>query len=387
MALACRIDNVTMEAHGCGLVRCPADLSVIHVCRPLSAPRIHLIRPFGLRSSLRLQSLARRSVPLQLEQFFNGPQNVLWAAVGAPLPWLGSGAATYLYVPTAETASLYGFVQARKRVGRPEADVIRIAPVHDADPQAGGIWQRLLERVAHDAGEHGIQRLYLCLENDDEAMGTVTASGYAPYIQETLFRHSGVATPKRGNMGSWPNVHSQSEADSFALHRLHSRHTPHLVQQAEGMLAGNGDGPSSLDLRKWWQPEHVEGFVYDDGEILAASQIVRGRNVHWLHLLGDPSATEPVAALLGCSLDALGRYSERPVFCPLRPYQSGFGPLLLDAGFEPGPTVTRFVKHTTSMVRKTVAVPMAERVEATLPTLAPADTSVPAPPRNFPHPA
>jgi len=376
-----------MVAHVCVLIRCPASSSVIHVCRPLPAPRIPLIRPFGLRNSLRLQSLARRSAPLQLEQFFNGPQNVLWAAVGAPLPWLGSGAATYLYVPTSETASLYGFVQAVKRVGRPEADVTRIAPVHDADPQAGGIWQRLLERVAHDAGEHGIQRLYLCLENDDEAMGTVTASGYAPYIQETLFRHSGVSTPKGGSTGSWPNVRSQSETDSFALQRLHSRHTPHLVQQAEGMLASNGDGASSLDLRKWWQPERVEGFVYDDSEILAASQIARGRNVHWLHLLGDPSTPEPVAALLACSLDALGRYSERPVFCPLRPYQSSFGPLLRDAGFEPGPTVTRFVKHTTSMVKKPAAVPIAERVEVTLPTLAPADASVPAPARNFPHPA
>ncbi len=351
-------------------------------CRSFSASGIDpLIRPFGLRNSLRLQSLARRSAPLQLEQFFNSPQNVFWAAVSAPLPWLGSGAATYLYEPALDEAPMHGFVQAVKRLGRPEADLTRIAPLHDAGPQAASIWQLLLERVAQDAGEHGIQRLYVCLGNDDEAAGSVAASGFAPYIQETLFRHPGVSTPK-GGQGALPEgVRSQAETDSLALQRLHCRHTPPLVQQAEGMQTGNGEGPSSLDLRKWWQPERVEGFVYQaNGDILAVSQITRGRNVHWLHLMGDPAAPEPISVLLKCSLDALGRYSERPVLCPLRPYQSSFGPLLQEAGFEPDAAVTRFVKHTTSMVRKPAAVPLAaERVEATLPTLAPADVSVPPP--------
>ena len=129
-----------------------------------------LIRPFGLRDCLKLQRLSRRSVPLQMERHLTQAQSPLWAAVGAPAPWYGTGAATYLYQQTSDPHSLQGFIQAIKRLGRPEADITYIAPRHDAHPHAAACWQTLLEFIAYDAGEHGIQRLYLCLES--ESLGT-----------------------------------------------------------------------------------------------------------------------------------------------------------------------------------------------------------------------
>ncbi len=332
-----------------------------------------LIHTFGLRNSLRLQSLARRSVPLSLEHYFMEASVSFWAAVSSPLPWHGAGAATYLHVPANDSPPLRGFIQAVKRFARPEADLTRIAPAHDAAPLAPAVWQRLLERIIAEAGEHGIHRLYACLPNREaEALATLAAAGFVPYIQETLFRHEPLPLPPAGDAANWPHVRPQREADSFALLRLHSRHTPPLVQQAEGALSSSDESPSPLDLRRWWQPEHNEGFVYEEkGDILAAAQLSRGRNVHWLRLLGDPIATAPQSELLACSLHALAHYSPRPILSPIRPYQTGLGAPLVDFGFAPDITFTHLVRYTTSPVRKTV--PARDMVEAVLPALRPSE--------------
>ncbi len=326
-----------------------------------------MIRPFGLRNSLRLQRLVQRSTPLSLEHYFADADAAFWAAVGSPLPWHGVGAATYLHFPASGEPPIPAFIQAVKRFVRPEADLTRIAPAHDASPQAPSLWKRLLEHLSYSAGEHGIHRLYLCLESNDDALATVAAAGFAAYIQETLFRHSGISLPPPGNENDWPHVRPQREIDSFALQRLHNRHTPLLVQQAEGGLSNSDENPSPFDLRTWWQPERTEGFVYEDkGDVLAAVQLIRGGNIHWLHLLGDPASPEPISELLARSLHALAHYSQRPILCPLRPYQSSFGPHLRDRAFEPTLTVTRFVKHTTSLARRTAPVPSKELAEAVL---------------------
>lgn len=331
-----------------------------------------MIRPFGLRNSLRFQNLARRSVPLSLEHYFTDTDASFWAAVSSPLPWHGAGAATYLHSPSTDSPSLHGFIQAVKRFARPEADLARIAPAYDAAPLAPDVWQRLLEHIIADAGEHGIHRLYACLHSDDSALPALAAAGFVPYIQETLFRHAPLQLPPAGDAADWQHVRPQREADSFALLRLHTRYTPPLVQQAEGSLTNSDESPSPLDLRRWWQPERNEGFVYEEkGEILAAAQLSRGRNVHWLRLLGDPAAAMPQLELLACSLYALAHYSHRPIFCPIRPYQTGSGAPLVDFGFEPGVTFTHLVRYTTNPVRK--LVPAHERVEAVLPALRSSD--------------
>jgi hypothetical protein len=320
-----------------------------------------------------LQSLTRRSVPLSLEHYFTEANASFWAAVSSPLPWHGAGAATYLHFPAADAPPLRGFIQAVKRFARPEADLTRIAPAHDAAPLAPVVWQRLLERLIAEAGEHGLHRLYACLPTGEaEPLATLAAAGFVPYIQETLFRHEPLSSLSAGAAAAWPHARPQREADSFALLRLHTRHTPPLVQQAEGALSSNDETPSPLDLRRWWQPERNEGFVYEDkGDILAAAQLSRGRSVHWLRLLGDPLAATALSELLACSLHALAHYSPRPILSPIRPYQIGLGAPLLAFGFAPDLTFTHLVRYTTSPVRKTT--PARDMVESVLPALRPSE--------------
>lgn len=280
-------------------------------------------------------------------------------AVTAPLPWHGSGAATFLHLGAGAEP---GFVQALKRPGRAEADILAIAPPPGESPQQDAVCLAMLAHLIASAGGQGIQRLFLCLPAQDPALPLAQQSGFVAYIQETLF-HLTIAPPPSAPVGG---IRRQRQEDSFALQRLHSTYTPPLVQQAEGTLAANGDPATPLDLHFWWQPEHTRGYVYEGQEGITAAAFVRqGRSGHWLRLLGGAAGLEAVDHLLAQCLCDLAEAPPHPIYCALRPYQSSFGPLLRQRGFEPGPSLTRLVKHTTSFIKQPVATPARELAEAT----------------------
>jgi len=333
-----------------------------------------LIKPFRLRDSLRLQRLWRQGIPLQWERHLTEAHSVLWAAVGAPLAWHGTGAATYLYHPDDNPARpLSGFVQAVKRSSRPEADIMAIAPNPAVHLRASTIiWQELLNYVVYAAGEQGIQRLYVCVTSDSVGLPILTASSFAPYIQETLFRLSHIPELPPVHPAPSAFVRSQREIDGFSLHRLYTRHTPALVQQAEGRLLMNDDPPSPLHLRSWWPVAQTEGIVYEKkGDILAAAHMTRGSRGHWLRLYGAPEDTAAVESVLSHCLHVLQHYPQRPIYCTLRPYQASFGPVLQTFGFEEGPCLTRLVKHTTLQSKQ--AQPVRELSEVPISGLIPSE--------------
>jgi len=338
-----------------------------------------LIRPFRFSDSLFLQRLVRRSAPLQLERHLTQSYSPLWAALGAPLPWHGSGAATYLHIPTETDPRIDGFIQAIKRPARTEADLTYIAPLLSDDAQADVVWSRLLAYVAVGAGEHGLQRLYACVASDSPGCELVSNSGYTPYIRETLFHLAGIPELDSAQK-THPHVRPQREGDSLALQRLVSRYSPPVVQKAEGMFTSNGDSPSPLALRSWWQPEHIQGIVFEDqGEIIAAAHIQLGNSGYWLRLFGDPTETAVMTKLLDQSLNTLSHYRNRPVYCAVRPYQSQFGPLLQAQHFAPAQEITRFVKHTTSFVKRPALQRAHEAMEGTMPGLVPTDFNLEPP--------
>ncbi len=301
------------------------------------------------------------------------PSAPFWAALGAPLPWHGSGAATYLYIPDKDEPAPHGFIQAIKRFGRPEADVVRIAPKEIEDEQMSIVWERLLKHVVSEAGEHGIQRLYIYIDTASPSYELICKSGFTPYISETLFRLSGIPDwiTHRTTAAS---VRPQKEADSFALQRLTSRFTPSVVQKADGLFSNNGEISPFLPLRAWRLNDSNDGFVLEEkGEIIAASQIHQGRAGHWICLFGDPHTPESMKPLLEQTLFTLKHYRDRPIYCSLRPYQNAFGPLLRNHNFEVGPEMTRFVKHTTRSVKYPGVEMNREVVEGSAPGLAPID--------------
>ena len=332
-----------------------------------------MIRPFRLRDSYLLQKLARQRVPLHLERHFTQPHWPLGIALGAPVPWYGSGTATFIRHP-GENNSPPGFVQASKHLGRSEADVCYIAPAPARYPNAAETWQALLKHLAAHAGDFGIQRLYACVPAVDDAAEIIASSGFVLYVRETLFRlPSSLRT--RGN-GPVPNVRLQREIDSIALQRLSDRYTPPVVQKAEGAtVKQNGNNNHSLVFQNWWQPDRMEGLVYEaDGDLLAAVRIRRGRKGHWLHFLGDTLRQEIMTALLTGALRHL-QQDELPVFCGVRPYQNALGAVLGEAHFQSVTELARFVRHTTVRSREPATSKTRLLVESTFPGVISSDAT------------
>jgi hypothetical protein len=117
---------------------------------------------------------------------------------------------------------------------------------------------------------------------------------------------------------------------------------------------------------------------------VAAAQIQQGNSGRWLRLYGDPYDTEVMEELLIQSLNTLSQHQNRPVYCALRPYQNKLGPLLRQNHFAPEKEITRFVKHTTSFVKRPVLQLASEAHENTITGLIPTDFSLENPKQHPP---
>ena len=280
------------------------------------------------------------------------------------MPWYGGGVATFVHRHSNDSQLPDGFVQARKRLGRPEADACYIAPALGADDGASHTWRALLEHLIAHAGEFGIQRLYACLPAQDEAAGLVAECGFAPYVRETLFRLRAqirpIATPQA------PFIRPQRESDSLALQRLADRFTPPVVLKAEGAYFRN-NANHALVFQNWWQPGHTEGLVFErDGVVEGAVIARRGSRGIWLRFLGSPLQRGMAEALLTQSLARFGT-DGKPVYCAVRAYQNALGATLHDLGFEEVTELAHFVKHTTVSIQEPVTSKTRLLIETTFP--------------------
>ena len=310
-----------------------------------------MIHPFRFRDSLLLQKLAGQRVPLHLERHLIHPRWPLWTALGAPVPWHGNGVATYVYRPTSNSQLPAGVIQARKRLGRPEATLCYIAPALEASPQATDTWRALLEHLIAQAGDYGIQRLYACLPTAYEPASLMAASGFVPYVRETLFRlpPPGPRKPTPINVAS---VRGQREGDSLALQRLADRFTPQVVRQAEGFLFQDNDSNHALIFQAWRHSDQEAGLVFEQkGEVVAALFMHRGEQGIWLRYLGDPTQSEAIHALLNRALLEI-QGAEKPVYWGVRAYQSPVAVILRERGFEEAMELARLVKYTTVSLRE-----------------------------------
>ena len=287
-------------------------------------------------------------------------------ALGSPVPWYGSGAATYIHRRSPESPSPDGFILAQKRLGRPEAEICYAAPTLASGPAVEDTWQRLLEHLIAQAGDNGIQRLYACVPSADDAAALLSRCGFASYVRETLFRLRALPDSLTTAPAD-PFVRSQREADSFAIQRLVDHHTPQVVLKAEGAFYRDGASSHALIFQNWWQPGQADGLVYErEGEVLGAVIMHKGAGGVWLRLLGDPGNKDVVEALLAHALKTLPE-DKQPVYCSVRSYQSAISASLFGFGFDEVTELARFVKYTTVHAQEPVAKKNRLLVETTFP--------------------
>ncbi|MEZ4769161.1 MAG: hypothetical protein R2844_12145 [Caldilineales bacterium] len=316
-----------------------------------------MIRPFGLRHILKVRALQRTGIWLDLFHCLLLQRSALATAMIAPVPWVGTGLATYVW----DTGgSVKGFIQMLRRPGRQEADLLFLAPAVDSQSETATAWTKLVSYCVQDAGQHDMRRLFASLPVDSAAIDLLTALGFATYSNEdvlVLNRPPRIAAPQQV-----AGLRPRSAEDVWWLRRLYGIYTPLPVQHSEGL--NDGAGPTALSLA-WWELADQQGYVVDQGgDITGGVQLVSGRGGHWLLLHGDPGNGPLMATLVRQGLSAVAG-KRRPVYCAVRDYQGGLRATLHDAGFEPYDRRARMVKHLAVRVKatETVTVPgmVAER--------------------------
>lgn len=301
-----------------------------------------MIRPFGLRDLLAVRSLQRDGVWLDLFHHLLLRRSALAMALIAPVPWVGSGLASFVWTP-AQRAQ--GFVQILKRPGRHEADLLFLAPNLGKTPYGRPAWEKLLAACIAEAGAQGLRRLFASVPDAPAEIDALASLGWALYSKEEVYVLARPAHPAPAQPDL--RLRPRRPEDVWWLRRLYSIYTPQPVQHAEGY---SDDEQGSLPLA-WWELTNQSSFVVDDqGDVLGGVQLVSGRRGHWLLLHGDPGNSALMAAVVrhGIAASGNGRW---PMYCAVRPYQGGLAAVLADHGFESFARRARLVKHVAVRVK------------------------------------
>ena len=350
-----------------------------------------MIRSFGVRDLLLVGNLQKKGTCLDPEIALTRPYSPLLAALSSYFLMQEAGTSTFILEAMDQSSPstsrrgerspeqsrrivepsghrrVQGLAQMRQRRGRPEADVIYLAPSLSTAAEAPTIWHRLLSHLCARAGERGIQRLFARLAEDGEEIETFQQVGFSQYTCEDIFRLNSLSESHRRLDRAV--MRPQQAVDAWALQRLYANVAPRLVRQAE-RLGERGWERSSVD---WPLRTRSEGYVLEDnGEIVSYLLFSGGRTGHWMRILLHPQACDRAAEVIQHGLAFLSHYPPRPIYCSVREYEGGLRIPLQDWGFELFGSQAILVKHTTVRIKEPARklVPaLDKRAEAATPTM------------------
>jgi hypothetical protein len=308
-----------------------------------------LIRPFSLRHLPLVLRLQRAGIALCLEEALTQPASPLREMLTSYIFPRGTSVCTYILDYRENGQRLSGFAQIRKGSGRPESEVIYIAPALVDGNGTYATWQRLLAHLCVVAGEQGQQRLYARTACDSEEQRLFQHVGFMPYTHEDIYRLDRIAPlqadsaqPASGTVGERALLRPQTSSDSWGVQRLYAAISPRFVEQIEGSARGQWEIRRSL----WGGRENRKGYVAEEqDEIVACLQLRHGRRGSWLKILLHPQAHDWADSLVQQGLHLPGVSPDRPLYCSIRDYQGGLRVILERFGFQFFARQAVMVKH------------------------------------------
>ncbi len=314
-----------------------------------------MARWLGLKELVAVQSLQARGVQLDLERAVLWHHTPMQAALAAHVPLSAIGAETIVlaerpslqdFQSASQPARALGFAQLRARRGRPEADVVFLAPALDSHSDAVSIWYRLLAECAKEIGERGGQRLFAQVPGGNGAEEVFRQAGFTTYAHDEVYRLDDLPP----DLTRSQVLRHQRARDGWNLLRLYAEFAPRSVQIAEGMLSPQGQGGK---LGDWWDQSSGAGYILEvDGEIAGAVRVRRGAAASWLRFWLHPQAADHSETLILGALSLLRAVPHRPIYCNVRDYESGVRSALDLFGFRSVQTRSLLIKHMTVRVRE-----------------------------------
>jgi hypothetical protein len=311
-----------------------------------------VIRPFQLGDIFLIQRLGRQATKLNTIQSLLQPQSAFWASLTAVIPWNDAKVATYVLRQQGHSLLGDGFLQVQKRPGRPEMDILQLAPGLDTARGHPAIWEKLLSHYSAVAAQQQIARIYVDVPDQPLPVHTFSHVGFRTYARQTIWRltafDTGTLMPQAPG-----EIRPQTRLDEWPLQQLYARTVPEAVQVAEGL---HTDQPVKPPILCGCAGGACQGFVFERcGEIIGAVQIVQGGRGYWLQLWGDllDPDTTILHQLLRHALGMIRRSAvAQPVYVGVREYHGALGAVLSDYGFAPFTDRAKMVKHVLQWVRE-----------------------------------
>jgi len=324
----------------------------------------------GLQDLVVVRRLQRAGLQLDFRSAVLSPTTPFVAALKSLVPGWGERITTVVVDDQSAGQRLFGFAQARDRPGRPEQDVVYVAPALSSGNGVIWTWQRLLSQVRAVAGERGIQRVFAQI--DEERIAEIEVfrqSGFNIFTRDRIFRLATTrALPPRPTRVRWRPMRA---TDVWGLKKMNSLLVPTIVQQAEGDIAAETGITNAQD---GWRLLAARSTNYvlesDDGEITGHLQMWRGRRGTWLKLTLHPQVYDQAKRLLQEGISLLPSGSRLPIYSDVRDYEGYVVDALEWMGFEVLVSRVLMVKSLTIPIRepRRMLMPALERPADRLPT-------------------
>lgn len=328
-----------------------------------------MIRPFQPGDIYLIQRLGRQATHLPCAHNFLQPKTSTAVALSAVLPWTTMGALTYVLRQQGHGLVHEGFLQVKRRAGRPEAEILTMAPSLDAPAGHPAIWNKLLSHLVNEAGGLGFERIYAEAPDQPLVVNTFAAVGFQPFCRQTIWRRFSAANSDV-HLEAGDSVQPRLASDDWALLRLYTTTVPEPVRVAEGAFDVANAAPILENLR----PDHgVTYTLRTAGELVGAFQLRQGRCGVWLHFWADMLQPHHnrLSTLIEQALAMVARQGwSAPLYVASSDYHGGLEVLLEAYGFAPFLDRVRMVKHVVKWARESVAssVPVVETASEVVPT-------------------
>lgn len=316
-----------------------------------------VIRPFQFGDIFLIQRLGRQSAKLDVIQSLLQPQSAIWASLLASVPWNDAKAATYVLRQQGHGLVGIGYLQARKRPGRPEVEITRLAPGLDAARGHPAIWEKLLSHYLAVAAQQQVARVYVDVPDQPLPIHTFNQVGFRTYTRQRIWRlarHD--LTPNPHPLSA--KIRPQTKADEWALRQLYAHSVPHSVQKAEG---ADGPSPVTPPIVDWWHVGACNSYVLEEkGDVIGSVQVVNGARGYWLQLWADfyNPDIDVLHQLLRYSLAIIAQHNAyAPIYVGVCDYHGSLGALLADYGFAPITDRAKMVKPVMQWVRELTLEP------------------------------
>lgn len=337
-----------------------------------------VIRPFQLDDLLLVHRLGGQASKLNAIQALLYPRSAAMAALGAYVPGIGGNVSTHVLRQRRNSLAHAGFIQVQKRSGRPEADIIMLAPALDTSWGHPAIWEKLLSYYAQEAARQRISRIYADVPDQPLLVHTFSQVGFKPYTRQTIWRlahhHIPSTTTPHTNGYAPQEIRTQVRSHEWGLTQLYQRVTPETVQRAEGALGAEMEKSVKPVVLDWWQSSSYTQYVLmSKDEVHGGVLIGRSSRGYWMRILADTQNpdTHHIHSLLRYGLQAVNTTNRHlPIYMGVRDYHGGLGTILADYGFAPFTDRARMVRHVPAWARQSSRqrLPAVEAVGEAVPT-------------------